>query len=99
MTFMELNRKLTHLLKGRTIQSESGDEGHVAITFDDQSTLKLKVAGQAAVSVGAKVKAVHETGDQFQVDLEGGASVQVRLADSRSSVALRDKSGAVQYLG
>ena len=39
---MELNRKLTHLLKGRTIQSESGDEGHVAITFDDQSTLKLR---------------------------------------------------------
>ena len=24
---MALNRKLTHLLKGRTIQSESGDEG------------------------------------------------------------------------
>jgi hypothetical protein len=30
MTFMELNRKLTHLLKGRTIQSESGDEGQCA---------------------------------------------------------------------
>ena len=44
--FMELDRKLTQLLKGRTIQSESGDEGHVAITFDDQSTLKLKVAGR-----------------------------------------------------
>ena len=28
--FMELNRKLTHLLKGRTIQSESGDEGQCA---------------------------------------------------------------------
>jgi hypothetical protein len=59
---MELNRKLTHLLKGRTIQSESGDEGHVAITFDDESTLKLRVAGQATVSVGAKVKAMHESG-------------------------------------
>jgi hypothetical protein len=99
MTFMELNRKLTHLLQGRTIQSESGDEGQVAITFDDQSTLKLKVAGQAAVSVGAKVKAVHEAGDQFQVDLEEGSSVHVQLADPGSSVALRDKSGEVQYLG
>ena len=39
---MALNRKLIHLLKGRTIQSESGDEGHVAITFDDESTLKLE---------------------------------------------------------
>ena len=94
---MELNRKLTQLLKGRTIQSESGDEGHVAITFDDQSTLKLKVAG--TVSVGAKVEAVHEAGEHFQVDLEEGSSVQLKLADPGSPVTLRDKSGAVQYLG
>ena len=96
---MALNRKLTHLLKGRTIQSESGDEGHVAITFDDESTLKLRVASQATVRVGAKVEAVHEAGEHFQVDLEEGPSVQVQLADPGSSVALRDKSGAVQYLG
>ena len=95
---MALNRKLTHLLKGRRIQSESGDKGHVAITFDDQSTLKLRVAGQATVSVGAKVEAVHEAGEQFQVDLEEGPSVQVRLADPGSSVALRDKNDEVQYL-
>src|SRR3984957_13372640 len=97
--FYELNRKLTHLLKGCTIQSEFGDEDHVAITFDDESTLKLRVAGQATVSVGAKVEAVHEAGEHFQVDLDEGASVQVQLADPGSSVALRDKSGAVQYLG
>jgi hypothetical protein len=96
---MELNRKLTHLLKGRTIQSESGDEGHVVITFDDESTLKLRAAGQAAVSVGAKVEAVHEEGERFQLDLEAGSNVQVQLADPGSSVALRDKSGAVEYLG
>ena len=67
--------------RGRTIQSESGDEGHVAITFDDQSTLKLRIAGRATVSVGAKVEAVHEAGERFQVDLAEGASVQVRLVD------------------
>jgi hypothetical protein len=54
---------------------------------------------QATVSVGAKVEAVHEAGEHFQVDLDEGASVQVQLADPGSSVALRDKSGAVQYLG
>ena len=63
------------------------------------STLTLKVAGQATVSVGAKVEAVHEPGEHFQVDLEEGPSLQVQLADPGSSVALRDKSGAVQYLG
>ena len=51
---MELNRKLTHLLKGRTIRSESGDEGHVAITFDEQSTLKLRVASPCESKRGSE---------------------------------------------
>jgi hypothetical protein len=98
--FMELNRKLTQLLKGRTIQSESGDEGHVAITFDDQSTLKLKVAGQATVSVGAKVEAVHEAGEHFQVDLEEGSSVQVQLCRSGivGGVARQKRRGPIPRL-
>ena len=96
---MELNRKLTRLLKGRTIRSESGDEGHMTITFDDGSTLKLKLADRATVAANAKVKAIHEAGERFQLDLETGPSVQVRLADPGASVALRDKNGAVQYLG
>ena len=96
---MQLNRKLGKLLKGRTVQSESGDEGNVTITFQDGSTLKLKVAGQATVTAGAKVYAVHESGDQFQIDVENGPSVQVRLADPGSSVALRDRNGTVEYLG
>ena len=96
---MQPNRKLTHLLKGRTIQAQSGDAGSLTITFDDQSMLKLKGAAQAAVTVGGKVKAVHESGQQLQVDLENGPAVQVRLADPGASVALRDKNGAVEYLG
>jgi hypothetical protein len=96
---MQLNRKLTNVLKGRTIQSESGDEGHVVLTFDDGSTLGLKVAGQASITAGGKVKAAHESGTDFRLDLENGPAVQVRLADPGSSVALRDKSGQVEYLG
>jgi hypothetical protein len=38
---MEVNRKLTHSSKAYD-QSESGDAGHVAITFDDESTEKLR---------------------------------------------------------
>ena len=97
---MQLNRKLTNAPKGRTIQSESGDENNVVFTFGDGSTLKgLKVAGQASVTAGGKVKAAHESGTDFRLDLEGGPSVQVRLADPGSSVALRDQNGAVEYLG
>jgi hypothetical protein len=86
-------------LGGRTIQVKSGDEGQVAITFDDQSMLKLKVAGQASVAPGAKVKAVHESGEHFQIDREGSPSVKARLADPGSSAALRDQNGAVESLG
>ena len=96
---MQLNRKLTNVLKGRTIQSESGDESNVVLTFDDGSTLRLKVAGHASVAAGAKVKAAHESGADFRLDLENGPAVQVRLADPGSSVALRDRNGAVEYLG
>jgi hypothetical protein len=96
---MEVNRKLSKVLKGRTIQSGSGDPGRVILTFEDGSTLQLKVAGQASVAAGGKVKAAHESGADFRLDLENGPSVQVRLADPGSSVALRDKSGAVEYLG
>jgi hypothetical protein len=42
---------------------------------------------------------VHESGDQFQIDVEDGPSVQVRLADPGSSVALRDRNGTIEYLG
>ena len=42
---------------------------------------------------------MHEAGEHFQIDLEGGPSVQVKLTDPAPSVALRDRSGAVQYLG
>ena len=96
---MQLNRKLSKILKGRTIQAESGDEGQVTITFDDQSTLKLKVVGQATIPVGAKVKAVRESGAGFQLNLEGAPPVRVRLVEPGSSVALRDRNDAVEYLG
>ena len=96
---MQLNRKLTNVLKGRTIQSKSGDEGNVVLTFDDGSTLRLKVAGQASVTAGGKVKAAHESGTDFRLDLENGPAVQVRLIEPGSSVALRDKNGGVEYLG
>src|SRR5689334_22731741 len=95
---MELNRKLTKLLKGRTMQSESGHARSVTITFQDGSTLTFKGAAQATVATGAKGKAVHEAGERLRADLEGGPGVEVRLADPGSSVALRDPNGTVEYL-
>ena len=48
---------------------------------------------------GGKVKFVHETKADFRIDFEDGSSATVYLADSGSSVAVRDKNNAVEYLG
>jgi hypothetical protein len=40
--------------------------GVFPVSVSRGATLKLRVAGQATVSVGVKVKAVHEAGEQFR---------------------------------
>jgi hypothetical protein len=52
-----------------------------------------------APALGCHGHSVHEAGEQFQVDLETGSSVQVRLAEPGSFVGLRDRSGTIEYLG
>ena len=42
---------------------------------------------------------VHETKADFRIDFEDGSSATVYPADSGSSVAVRDKNNAVEYLG
>jgi hypothetical protein len=42
---------------------------------------------------------VHETKAEFKIELEDGSSATLCLADPGSSVAVRDKNNAVEYLG
>jgi hypothetical protein len=48
---------------------------------------------------GGKVKSVHESKAEFKIDFEDGSSATLCLADPGSSVAVRDKNNAVEYLG
>jgi hypothetical protein len=62
--------------------------------------MTVKTAGIATtISTGAKMKAVLENGDQCTLQFEDGSSVTVELADPGASVAVRDQSNAVEYLG
>jgi hypothetical protein len=45
------------------------------------------------------VKALQETKAEFKIDFEDGSSATLSLADPGSSVAVRDKNNAVEYLG
>jgi hypothetical protein len=57
---MRRNQKLTKVLVGRTIKTVTTEPGSVLVLFDDQSSMKIKTAGAAAISPGSRVKSVHE---------------------------------------
>jgi hypothetical protein len=61
--------------------------------------MKTKTVGAAAVSPGRKVKSVHEAKADFRIEFEDGSRATFCLANPGSSVAVRDKKNAVEYLG
>ena len=74
------------------------EPGGVLVLFD-QSNIKIKTAGPATMPPGGKVKSVHESKAEFKIEFEDGSSATLCLADPGSSVAVRDKNNAVEYLG
>ena len=93
------NQKLTKVIGGRTVKAATVEPSAVLVVFDDESRMKIKIAGPATVPSGGKVKSVHEAKAEFKIDFEDGSSVTLCLADPGSSVAVRDKNHAVEYLG
>jgi hypothetical protein len=96
---MPRNQKLTKVIAGRTIKAVTTEPGSVLVLFDDQSSMKIKTAGAAAVPPASKVKSVHEDKAEFKIEFEDGSSATVYLANPGSSVAVREKNNAVEYLG
>ena len=77
----------------------TAEPGGVLVLFDDQSNMKIKTSGPATIPPGRKVKSVHEAKAEFRLQFEDGSSATFCLADPGSSVAVRDKNNAVEYLG
>ena len=98
---MASNHKLSDVLKGRTINGSSDSGGEKSITFDDGSTLTVKVAASNSnsASTGGKVAKVRQsvTPPTLHLDMEGGATMDIPLAAATSSVMLRGKDGAMEY--
>jgi hypothetical protein len=86
-------------IAGRTVNAATGEPGGVLVLFDDQSSMKIKTTGLATIPPGGKVKSVQETKAEFKIEFEDGSSATLCLADPGSSVAVRDKNNAVEYLG
>ena len=96
---MPRNQKLTKVIAGRTIKTVTTEPGSVLVLFDDQSNMKVKIAGPATTPPGGKIKSVHEAKADFKIEFEDGSSGTFCLANPGSSVAVRDKNNAVEYLG
>jgi hypothetical protein len=96
---MRRNQKLTKVIAGRTLKAVTTEPGSVLVLFDDESSMKIKTAGPATIPAGGKVKSVHEAKAEFRIEFEDGSSATFCLANPGSSVAVRDKNNAVEYLG
>jgi hypothetical protein len=97
---MPRNQKLTRVIGGRNVQRATAEVGKLVINFDDQSTMQVKTAGIADIfPPGDKIKAIQEDGPEFNLQFEDGSTVNLKLVDPGSSVAVRDSNNQVEYLG
>ena len=101
MTIMEVNQKLTRIIRGRSIELVMQEEGLVTIVFDDYSTMRVKVAGGPTVNTLAesKIESAGESGADLTLVAEDCGTAILRLAEAGSSITVKDESGQVEYAG
>jgi hypothetical protein len=101
MPIMEINEKLTRIIRARSVELVLQEEGLVTIVFDDYSTMRVKVAGGPTLNTLAesKIESVGESGAELTVVSEDSGTATLRLAQPGASVTVKDESGQVEYVG
>jgi hypothetical protein len=66
---MTLNQKLTHLIKGRTIQDLQMNPSEVSLRFSDGSTMQVKVmeSNSPPLKNGAKLSGIYEQSTSLRI--------------------------------
>lgn len=98
---MDMNEELTEILRGRTIELVSKEEGLVTILFNDRSTLQIKTIGAPSENMlgEGRIKGVGEFGDRLTLFGEQDRATELRLASPGSSVSVKTKDGETEYSG
>jgi len=98
---MAVNHKLTNVIKGRVIIAFEATLMSVRITFNEDSTMKVKTLDPPPqrIAEGVQVREVSENGTEFVLGCEDDTTIDLTLAEPGNSVTVRDKTGAVEYLG
>jgi hypothetical protein len=101
MSIMEMNQRLTRIIRGRSVELVMQEGGLVTIVFDDYSTMRVKVSGGPTMNslAESKIESVGEGG--AELTLVGGdcGTATLRLARAGLSVTVKDENGRIEYAG
>jgi hypothetical protein len=101
MSIMEMNQRLTRIIRGRSVDLVMQEGGLVTIVFDDYSTMRVKVAGGPTMNMlgEGRIESVGEGGAGLNLVGEDGSTATLRLAEPGSSITVKDENGQVEYTG
>jgi hypothetical protein len=96
-----VNHKLTHVVKDRVVQNFQLNASELLISFVDGSTIKVKIveSNSPPLREGARIRRISEDRAKLVIECDDDSTVDLTLADPGSSVAVRDKTYQVEYLG
>ena len=101
MSIMEMNQRLTRIIRGRSVELVMQEGGLVTIVFDDYSTMRVKVSGGPTMNslAESKIESVGEGGAELTLVGEDCGTATLRLARAGLSVTVKDENGRIEYAG
>ena len=98
---MQINEALADIIRGRTIELVTKEEGLVTIVFNDRSKMQVKTTGGPTMNMlgEGRIESVGEDGAELILFGENDRSAILRLAAPGSSITVRNQDGVVEYAG
>ena len=98
---MQMNEALTDIVRGRTIELVTKEEGLVTIVFNDRSKMQVKATGGPTMNMlgEGRIESAAEYAAELTLVGEDGQTAILRLAEPGSSITVKDKDDQVEYAG
>ena len=98
---MRINEELTDLIRGRTIELVSKEEGLVTIVFNDRSKLQISTIEAPNVNVlgESRIESVGEENGQLVLFGQDERTAVYTLFSPGSSVTVTSQDGQVEFKG
>src|SRR6202035_5424180 len=98
---MAVNRKVTHAINGRVLQSFQLNGSELLISFVDGSKMTVTIAecNSPPLQEGARIRQISEDQTKLLFECEEDSTLDVTIVDPGNSVIVRDKNNQVEYLG